>query len=266
MSVKEYFDKQFSSDSSQPQADVERAEFIRDNIPDGVRTILEVGCGNGFVTRVIAKEYDVTGLELSSVGVKNIVELGIKCQQGTIAELPFSDKSFDLVLASEVLEHLDERIFLKGLSEMGRVAAKYVLITVPNRERYSCLRQECPKCRTICVPWTHIRSFDGDSLPHLFNQSGFRGEQVKFFGPLCVDYNKLIGRLLRWHRWFYNYLLPGTSCPVCGYEQAGPPLKRPTLGDLLSYPLRTFLYTLDYLAIRLSPKDYRWIFAIYKRQ
>jgi len=206
--VKDHFDKLFSRDEEPPKADIERAEFIRAHIPKGVRTVLEVGSGSGIVTRVIAQEYEVTGLELSGVGVETLNQLGVTCQQGSIDELPFSDKSFDLVIVSEVLEHLNHDVFAKGLDEITRVASKHILVTVPNREWHPCLRQECPSCRTICVPWMHIRTFDVSSVQRLCDAYGFVCTQVQPFGPLVPDYRSLIGRLLMWHRGFYNYIRP----------------------------------------------------------
>lgn len=265
MSVEDYFNKQFSFGRTPLCADVERADFVNNNIPDKVRSILEIGCGDGIVTRVIAKEYDVTGLELSSTGVEETSKLGITCLQGSIAELPFPDKSFDLVLVSEVLEHLDEEIFLSGLAEVARVASKHILVTVPNKERYQSLRQECPKCRSICVPWTHIRSFNVNMVRQLFDSRGFFCKRVRYFGPGIMDDNNFITRLLKWHRCFYNYLRPGMMCPVCKYKATGPLLKKLTFGDLISHPLLTCVYILDALANKLSPKCPRWVLAIYNK-
>lgn len=265
MFVKDHFEKLFAGEVQLLPADLERAEFIRDNIPKDVRTVLDVGCGAGLVTKVVAKEYEVTGLEFSSVGVEKVSKLGITCIQGSIAQLPLSDKSFDLVMASEVLEHLDEEAFSKGLPEVARVASKYIIVTVPNKERCQSLRQECPECHSICVPWTHIRSFNIDSVERLFSHLGFRCERAQFFGQSTVDYNRFITRLISCHRWFFNYLRPGMTCPVCKYSQRGPDNKGPTFNDLFVHPLRTGLHVFDFLTLKLSPKCPRWIFAVYRR-
>lgn len=61
MSVKDHFDKAFSCSVEPLQADLERAEFIRAHVPEGVRTILDVGCGTGIITQVVAKEWYIEG-------------------------------------------------------------------------------------------------------------------------------------------------------------------------------------------------------------
>ncbi len=255
------------SKSDQPlQVDLDRAEFIRSHIPKGVHTVLDVGCGTGIVTRLLSGKYEIMGLELSSVGVRKITELGIPCQQGSIAEIPFPDRSFDLVMSCEVFEHLDDELFSQGLGEVARVASKHVLVTVPNKDRFRSLRRECPNCRTICVPWGHIRTFGVDSIRQLFDDFGFAPQEVRTFGPSVPNEHRLIRRLLRWHRWFYNPLRPGGRCPVCKYLVPGPPLGRPKLNDLITHPLLTCAHILDFLANKLSPKCQRWIIAIHERQ
>jgi SAM-dependent methyltransferase len=51
-------------------------------------------------------------------------------KQVSIYELPYKDNSFDLVICTEVLEHLDDP--QKALQEMVRVSKKYLLLSVPN--------------------------------------------------------------------------------------------------------------------------------------
>lgn len=47
--------------------------------------------------------------------------------------LPFSDKSFDFVISSHVIEHFYDPI--KTLAEWARVARKYIYIICPHKER-----------------------------------------------------------------------------------------------------------------------------------
>lgn len=51
-------------------------------------------------------------------------------KEGSIYKLPYKDNSFDLVVCTEVLEHLDAPP--KVLNEILRTSRKYVLISVPN--------------------------------------------------------------------------------------------------------------------------------------
>lgn len=103
------------------------------------RTVLDAGCGEGYTVKYLAErnsEWKLTGVDLSE-GAINYAEalLGdrAKFRTGSVYKLPFSDRSFDTVICSEVLEHLDEPE--RAVSELKRVARNAVVITVP-REPY----------------------------------------------------------------------------------------------------------------------------------
>lgn len=51
--------------------------------------------------------------------------------QGDACRLPFADKSFDVVLAVELIEHLMEEEGMQLLQEMQRVAKKSVILSTP---------------------------------------------------------------------------------------------------------------------------------------
>ncbi len=103
------------------------------------QSVLDAGCGEGFVTRYLAQQnpaWRLTGVDLSREAIayaqEHFGELARFCT-GSLYKLPFSDNSFDTVLCSEVLEHLDDT--RRAVNELKRVARRYVLITVP-REPY----------------------------------------------------------------------------------------------------------------------------------
>jgi len=188
---------------------------------------------------------------------------GIACAQASIAAMPFADKSFDLVMANEVLEHLDEALFAQGAREMERVAKRCILITVPNKDCFRFLRQECPRCRTVSVPWGHLRSFSAESMAEIFQ--GFQCCRVLAFGPRTADGNRLLTRVLGVSRWRGNALEPGKTCPVCGYTEPPVTLERPSLSYALRHPLAFARRGANRLALQLSPKSPRWLLALYRR-
>jgi predicted SAM-dependent methyltransferase len=51
---------------------------------------------------------------------------------GSVVDVPFSDESFDLVCAFQVLEHIEFADFEKALLELKRVSKKYIFISLPH--------------------------------------------------------------------------------------------------------------------------------------
>jgi SAM-dependent methyltransferase len=99
------------------------------------RTLLEVGCGTGFVLQGFRQAFPMlrlSGGELHGEGLAHAARRlpGVALMQMDARQIPF-DGEFDVVGAFDVLEHIDEDV--RALKEMA-VAVKPgggVLITVP---------------------------------------------------------------------------------------------------------------------------------------
>ena len=116
---------------------------VKTTRPLHIDSVLDVGCGEGFTLDRLQKEkigktfegieYDETAVALAR---KMVPKITIK--QGDIYKLPYKSNSFDLVLCTEVLEHLEEP--KKAYKELLRVSRKYVLISVPNEPFFTIQR------------------------------------------------------------------------------------------------------------------------------
>lgn len=76
---------------------------------DDVRTICDLGCGNGHIAgRLAALGYQVTGVDASPSGIKIARRTypGVEFVEATIDRDLKTLGSFDLVLSSDVIEHL----------------------------------------------------------------------------------------------------------------------------------------------------------------
>jgi len=96
-----------------------KADLFLAIIPKDVKSILDLGCGNGIITNHLAGYYDITGADRSVAALKTVRTKKVQCNCN---DLPFADNSFDLVLSSEMLEHLENRVFTETISEIKRVS------------------------------------------------------------------------------------------------------------------------------------------------
>lgn len=107
----------------------QRVDYLqRIGVLDGVRTLLDVGAGNGFSSayyppsiRVVA--CDFAAAMLATNPVRSRVRSVAQC-------LPFGDRTFDVATCWELLHHADDPVAV--VREMQRVARRVVLFE-PNR-------------------------------------------------------------------------------------------------------------------------------------
>ena len=110
------------------------SSVLGDHAVDGAR-ILDVGCGGGFVAKALTNlGYDIVGIDLSAaaVGAATAANAGhFAVARGEL--LPFASNSFDTVVCSEVLEHVDSPAMV--LTEIARVLQPggSFLFSLPNR-------------------------------------------------------------------------------------------------------------------------------------
>ncbi len=105
-------------------------------------SFLDAGCGEGFVTRQLL--HAVPGLEVTGCDVSRDA-LAVAAEAiptasfvaGSVIELPFDDRSFDVIGCFEVLEHLPGDLPAAALAEFARVARRGVVLSVPHEPWFS---------------------------------------------------------------------------------------------------------------------------------
>jgi 2-polyprenyl-3-methyl-5-hydroxy-6-metoxy-1,4-benzoquinol methylase len=109
------------------------------------QSLLDIGCGEGVLTeewarrlgggRVVGVDLDDPKLsaEWSARGRPNLEFRALDVTEG----LPYADGEFDLVCATEVLEHVPGPEHV--VAEMARVAARHLLVSVPREPLWRAL-------------------------------------------------------------------------------------------------------------------------------
>jgi len=85
-----------------------KSEKIFEFTPSDVKTIIDIGCGDGIIKNKLANKYEVTGVDRSANALKFVTTTKILSSSEKI-DVP--DKSFDMVFSSELLEHLEDKVF-----------------------------------------------------------------------------------------------------------------------------------------------------------
>jgi ubiquinone/menaquinone biosynthesis C-methylase UbiE len=110
---------------------------------EGAR-VLDAGCGAGYGTAEFAHASSVVAVDVSAEAVaharRTFSRPGVHFLQGALESLPLADGSFDLLVAFEVIEHLER--WEEMLSEARRVLGPsgVLLVSTPNKTYYSEMR------------------------------------------------------------------------------------------------------------------------------
>lgn len=109
-------------------------------------SVLEVGCGKGFLAKLLAVQgLSVTGMDLIVETLQNVrkninknviknVDKNINFVSGDAEDIPFLNKKFDTVICTHTLEHVQN--LSKTISELRRVVKKRLIIVVPKQRSY----------------------------------------------------------------------------------------------------------------------------------
>ncbi len=187
-----YTGERFIPDEGDPldELSVEHQQRYRSigNIVSG-KVVLDAGSGEGYGTDLLAASAGrVVGIDISVEAVRHARaayrKKNLDYLVGTVASLPFTDHSFDVVVSFEVIEHLDEESQASFLLEARRVLTDQgvLVISTPNKSVYT--------DRTGLHNVFHKREF----LPEEF-ESFLRGyfSRVSLFGQSWVV-SSLLGR------------------------------------------------------------------------
>lgn len=174
-------------------------DFSRLDLAPGER-VLDVGCGEGRHTLSAWLEYPVhaVGLDLSAHDLGTAAgrrdefadsapeDARVSFLRGSALDLPFADASFDVVVCSEVLEHIhDHRGVLAEIARVLKPGGRFVA-SVPRAwpERLCWLLSDAYHE----APGGHIRIFAGDELRRTITARGFRFTGRHWAHALHVPY------------------------------------------------------------------------------
>ena len=185
-----------------------RAKWILEKIKSkNPKSILDVGCGDGFYLYLLCELFPkpkIVGIDKDKNALKsaaiNLKDKNLKIKHGDIYNLNFSDNSFDIILASEILEHLKDDF--KGLKEIYRVLRPggLVLISVPHGNYpllwdpinwfFERIFKTHIKKGFFAGIWNqHERLYSQDQLTKVVKKVGFKGIKSDILTHICLPFN-----------------------------------------------------------------------------
>jgi ubiquinone/menaquinone biosynthesis C-methylase UbiE len=139
--------------------------------------ILEVGCGNGYVTEFLKRNYpnaEIKAIDINSekLAVAKARVHDVEFSIGDIYDIKQEDASFDLVISTQVLEHLENPV--DAIKELLRVSKKHVIVSVPNEPLYRISNM---------ARLNHLRAL-GNTPGHINHWS--KNAFVKYVNKICL--------------------------------------------------------------------------------
>jgi len=198
--VQEYYEdlwERLPRDLTPPDYEIRR-EFLIAEIAGGERA-LDLGCGEGDFTAVLAEVgAATTGVEIANAAIERAraKHPGLDFRIAPIdGPLPFADTSFDMVWASEVIEHVADTA--RWLSEVRRVLRPggRLLVTTPAHGR---MRLALGGIERFSEPLgDHLHLYSRQSLTDVLNEFGFEDVQVRAAGGPPLMRRMLFARAIR---------------------------------------------------------------------
>ncbi len=160
---------------------------------------LDLGCGDGHFTGMLADAVmRVTGADVAEAALTRARRRhpGVRFERVPFdGELPFEDGAFELVWASEVIEHVADTA--RWLSEVRRVLAPRgrLLVTTPSHSR---ARLACYGIAAFSPPvGDHLHLYTRRSLAGLLGEFGFAPVDVRVTGGRAPLRRLLLGHAER---------------------------------------------------------------------
>lgn len=187
----------------------DRIKTVAKMIGESQDKLLDAGFGYGLIEKYLNKKgiiFDLHGIDISQKAVKRLREVIYgNFRVGSILEIPFTDKFFDVVLALEILEHIPPSKTFKAINELYRVlkGGGILIASVPLNEGLE------EMYRRGINPNGHVRVYTPELIKAELKIPGFKIQQEKYLFAFKNFYwfKDLLRKILLKSRWRPNNII-----------------------------------------------------------
>lgn len=141
-------------------------------------SLLDVGCAKGFMLHDLAAMIPglvAKGIDISAYAIEHAIEdMKANLQVADAVDLPFADKSFDVVIAINTIHNLDRAACGRALREIERVARRGAFVTV------DAYRDEAERARMLAWNLTAQTIMHVNEWKAFFAENGYAGDYYWF--------------------------------------------------------------------------------------
>lgn len=139
--------------------------------------LLDVGFGAGSLIEAAARGgWTASGVEVSQPAVEHVKSLGFNVFCGELTEARYPDDHFDVVTASEVLEHVPEPRAL--VAEMARIVRPGGLLWATTPHGRGVSSKALGLKWSVVSPPEHLQLFSRRSIKEMLAEAGFRRVRI----------------------------------------------------------------------------------------
>jgi len=158
---------------------IEEIEKFKKFLPKSAK-ILDAGCGWGRDAKILAKSFNVIGIDLSEklLDLAKAYASKVHFQVGDMCKTIFLDESFNGIWSNDTLIHLNRKDILPTLREFHRILKKngILYISVKEGEGEGFEEEEMSNFKPRFYTW-----FKEDEIIKYFKKAGFRIIETEVF-------------------------------------------------------------------------------------
>ena len=143
--------------------------------------MLDVGCGPGlFLLEAKKRNWEVYGTEFTDQQIEYLNQKGVKTFKGKLTEDAFDKESFDVIISSEVLEHINNPVEEMTLFNSFLRKGGLTYITTPN---FNALERYLLKGKYNVIDYPeHLCYYTPKTINTLLTRCGFKKVKIKTTG------------------------------------------------------------------------------------